>query len=67
VPPEDECQRWITDARVHGFPAVATGVVLFWVVLGWPLMITLLVLEALTLPLLVWAARQAFFLAQPGD
>lgn len=55
----DEAQRWISDAREHGFPVVVTGVVLFHGVLGLPPWATVVLLALLLFPLMVLGAARA--------
>lgn len=58
--PREDVARWITTARAHGFPVMVTGVVLFAVVLGWPLWLTAALLGGLMLALEIWAAFRSF-------
>lgn len=62
-----EFDAWIQDARDGGFPVLATGVVLFCVVLGWPFWSVVLTLGLLLAVVLVICAPFAFPVSDPDD
>jgi hypothetical protein len=68
VPPdEDDFLAWVHDAREHGAPALGTGLVLLWLVLGVPFWLCALILMLLITVVLVSTARLAFSPENPGS
>lgn len=57
---ESHVERWIREAREAGIPVCFTGLVLFWLILGWPLLLVMVTLGLPMLLALLWSAQAEF-------